>query len=47
MLIVVLDYRDGSVHFHKVPDDIEDMEDYLFDILDYDDSCIHWMEVKC
>ena len=46
MLVVVLDYTDGSVHFHKIPENLEDVEDYLTDELEYD-SNIHWMEVRC
>ena len=50
MLIVVLDYTDGSVHFHKIPDikELEKMhgkdnpiEDYLTDTLDYSENNIH------
>lgn len=53
MQIVVLDYRDGSVHFHIIPDDfdsasgIDDIEDYLSDTLEYDTSMVNWMEVLC
>ena len=46
MLVAVLNYIDGSVHFHKIPDDIKDVEDYLTDTLEYS-SNIHWMEVLC
>lgn len=48
MLVVVLDYTDGSVHFHKIPKKHKDkVEDYLTDVLDYLENMIHWMEVKC
>lgn len=53
MLVVVLDYADGSVHFHKLPSlkNLEKryddpVEEYLQDELGYS-SDIHWMEVKC
>lgn len=56
MLVVVLDYTDGSVHFHKIPDiksleniygEDSPIEDYLTNTLDYSADNIHWMEVKC
>ena len=53
MLVVVLDYTDGSVHFHRIPEDfdtlygLDDIEDYLSDQLDYSIGDINWMEVKC
>ena len=51
MLVVVLDYGDGSVHFHKIPrnsdEDFEDAEDYLINTFSYSQNTIHWMEVLC
>lgn len=56
MLVVVLDYTDGSVHFHKIPDikSLEKMygednpiECYLVRTFTYSKNNIHWMEVKC
>lgn len=46
MLVVVLDYEDGSVHFHKIPRNY-DAEDYLIDTFSYSQNTIHWMEVLC
>ena len=53
MLVVVLDYTNGSVHFHKIPDDFDtahdcdDVEDYLIDQLNYSAGNINWMEIQC
>jgi hypothetical protein len=50
MLIVVLDYGKGSIHFHRIPEELEDAEDveeYIDDNLGYDISMINWMEIRC
>ncbi|MEA3454659.1 MAG: hypothetical protein U9R12_06970 [Candidatus Caldatribacteriota bacterium] len=44
MVVVVLEYVDGSVHFHKIPK-VEDVETYLMETYEY--CNIHWMEVLC
>ena len=45
MIVCILDYTDGRIIFQDVPDNV-DVEEYLFDELDYEENQIYWMEAK-
>jgi len=45
MTIIVLNYDDGSIDIIDIPKNI-DLDEYLFDTLDYKESQINWMEIN-
>ena len=43
MIVTVLNYTTGEVNVHKYSEDVEDLESYLSNELEYDlDNC-HWL----
>ena len=47
MTIAILDYTNGEVRVLEVTECWEDdLENYVFDFLDYKESTTEWMEVK-
>ena len=47
MVLIVLNYGDGSVNIIKnIPNDILDMDTFVYDTLDYKESEIAWILVE-
>lgn len=43
MVVTVLDFSTGEVNIHNYPDEIEDVETYLAEELEYNTSNCQWL----
>ena len=44
MTLVVLDYEYGNIHYIKnIPENIENLEDFVYNTLGYKDSEVSWI----
>ena len=44
MTLVVLDYECGNIHYIKnIPENIENLEDFVYNTLGYKDSEVSWI----
>jgi len=44
MTIAILDYTSGVLSVERIPDDTKDIEEYLYEKLNYNEN-ISWMEI--